>query len=283
MHKIIMWFFNNLNNIGQTLSLICSFYIMTTVIYWLESIFKAQWNWLNFIKPSMDALLNFANNIFPFSFALGGNNLDGKFIVAMVLLMCLMVVLRFLLEGINNFRDSYENMHITHKKAIEKEFNRNLKNNVIVHEQQISEYMILIHTRLQKKFINSKDKFNVPDLNNSMNDILYKKTNIHFEDFEGGFLYRFSDFNKIDNILDILFKIKKSSSPLDYAICVQAGDNIAQLKKLAHLQGFGKIIFCADTLLRYKCNKSHAFGTESVGIFHGNDSSIEVHEFREIL
>jgi exonuclease SbcC len=60
-----------------------------------------------------------------------------------------------------------------------------------------------------------------------------------------------------------------------------------QLKKLADLQYFGKIIFCADTLLRYKCNKSHRYGTQNVGVFQLNDinettETIEVHEFNEI-
>lgn len=283
MHKLIIWFFNNLNNIGQTLSLICSFFVMTTVLYWLESIFKAQWNWLNFLKPAMDAVLNFADSIFPFTIPLGNTVLDGKFIIAVVLLLCLIVILRLILEGIGNLRNTYDDLHIAHKKAVEKEFNKNLKSKVIAQEKQISTYMVFIKTRLQKKFTNCKDKFNVLEQNNMMNDFIFKKTSVKYEIFENGFLYKFDDFNKIDNILDVMFKLQKSSSPLEFAICVQSGENFIQLNKLAELENFGKITICADTLLRYKINKSHRYGTQSVGVFQVNNSSIEVHEFQEIL
>lgn len=283
MHKLITWFFNNLNNLGQTLSLICSFFIMTTVLYWLETIVKAQWNWLNFAKPIMDTILNFANSILPFSINLGDTALDGKFIIAIILLLLILLVLRFIIECISNLKDTYDDMHRSYKKAVENNFNRDLKNKVIKEEKQISKYMILIKTRLQKKFTNCPDKFSIPEQNSLMNDIIFNKTGVKYEIFENGFLYNFDNFNKIDDVLDVIFKIKKSSSPLDYAVCIQAGENFIQLKKLADLENFGKIIFCADTLLRYKCNNSHRYGTQNVGIFQTKEGSIEVHEFQEIL
>ena len=84
--------------------------------------------------------------------------------------------------------------------------------------------------------------------------------------------------------MDILFKILKSSSKLDYSICIQSGINKTGLIKLAELENYNRIILSADTLLRYKCNKFHRFGTQNVGIFQQSDgSTIEVHEFHEIL
>ena len=81
MHKLVLWFFENLNNIGQTLSLICSFFIMTTLFYWLEILTKSQWNWLNLIKPVLDVILDFSNSIFPFSITAFGTVFDAKFII----------------------------------------------------------------------------------------------------------------------------------------------------------------------------------------------------------
>ena len=62
MHKFILWFFRNLDNIGQTLRLTVLFFIITTVLYWLENIINVHWNWLNFIKPVLNVLLDFANS-----------------------------------------------------------------------------------------------------------------------------------------------------------------------------------------------------------------------------
>ena len=111
MHKLILWFFNNLNNIGQTLSLICSFLIMATIVYWLEAIFNAHWVWLDFIKPVLDMVLNFANNLLPFSIYLGETVLDGKYIIAVILLICLMFILRYVIELLTDFKYNYETLH----------------------------------------------------------------------------------------------------------------------------------------------------------------------------
>ena len=286
MHKLILRLFENLNNIGQTFSLICSFFIMATLLCWLEVLVNAQWNWLNFIKPVINNLVGFTDSIIPFSITAFGTSFDGKYITAIVVLLCLTVVLRFLIEALENMKESYNDLHFAHKKQVERNFNKNLIKKVISKETKISKYMVLIKTRLQKKFTHQENnRFNIDEQNTLMNEFIYKKTDAKYINMEGGFLYQFEDFNKIDNVLDVLFKIKKSSSPLEYAICIQTGQDVDKLKKLADLEYFGKIIFCADTLLRYKINKSHRYGTQNVGIFQQNEaeSTIEVHEFQEIV
>ena len=165
-------------------------------------------------------------------------------------------------------------------------FGGNYKNsdNIISEETKITNYMIYIKTKLKKKFIHSKDKFNIQQQNNLMNRFIFKCTDTNFELYNDGFLYKFDDFNKIDNVLDVLFRLINSNAPLDYVICIQADDNIKQLEKLAALEYFGKIVFCADTLLRYKCNKSHRYGTQCAGIVQiSEDKTLEIHEFQKIL
>lgn len=283
MHKLVKWFFKNLNNIGQTLSLICSFLIMTDILYWLENILKAQWNWLNFIKPILDVILDFSNNIFPFSFSAFGTVFDIKFVTATVVLLLLMLVFRFFIEGIGNLENMYDEVHFSHKKNVEKNFNKQLINTVITEEKKVSEYMVLIKTRLKKKYNHKEININMLEQNNLMNKFISEKTNNVHEAFEDGFLYRFGDFNKIDNVIEVLFKVLNSTSPLDYLICIQAGNDTTKLSRLADLQYFGKIVFCADTLLRYKCNNFHRYGTKVVGIFQKDYGTIEVHEFHIIL
>jgi len=283
MHKIILYFFKNLNNIGQTLSLICSFLIMTNILYWLENIINATWNWLNFIKPVLNIILDFSNEIFPFSFNAFGTVFDGKFITATFVLIITMVILRVIIKWIKELEYYYEKLHIVHKKTIEKSFNQSMSNQVYEEEKKILNYMVLINTKLKKKFSHKELNINISEYNESMNNLLLRKTGVSYEPLNDGYLYRFDNFNKIDDVLDVLFKIKNSpSTPLDYSICIQAGNNLTQLIRLADLQYFDKILFCADTLLRYKCNKSHRYGTDNVGIFQKEYGTIEVYEFEKI-
>lgn len=286
MHKLILWFFENLNNVGQTLSLICSFFIITTLFYWLEVLTNSQWNWLNLLKPVLDVILDFSNSIFPFSITAFGTVFDGKFITAIIFLMCLMLIFRYIIEGLNNLKYLYDDMHNSHKKNAEKIFNKQMANKVVSSEIKISKYMVLINTKIKRKFDHEeiRIKVDINEENNKLNEFLFQKTGIKYETVNNGFLYNFDNFNKIDDVLDILFKLLDSSSKLDYAICIQSGDNKTNLYKLAELNYYNKIIFCADTLLRYKCNKFHRYGTQNVGIFQQSDGgTTEVHEFHKIL
>lgn len=283
MHKLILWFFRNLNNIGQILSLVCSFLIMTTVLYWLETILNVKWNWLNFIKPTLDIILDFANKIFPFSIDAFGTVFDIKFITAIIVLLFLMIVLRLFVEWIFNLEYHYNNLHNIHKKAVEKSFNKALTNEIINEEKKITKYMILINTKLQKKFSHKELNIDISEQNHIMNKYIFKKTRMRYLEYNDGFLYYFDDFNKIDNVLDVMFKILDTQSLLDYSVCIQSGNDLTQLSRLADLQYYGKIIFCADTLLRYKCNKSHRYGTQNVGIFQKEFGTMEVYEFHKIL
>ena len=286
MHKLVLWFFENLNNIGQTLSLICSFFIMTTLFYWLEILTNSQWNWLNIIKPVLDVILEFSNSIFPFSITAFGTVFDGKFITAIIFLMLLMLIIRLTIEGINNLKYLYDDIHYAHKKNVEKIFNKQMTNKVISSEIKISKYAVLINTKIKNKFNHEeiKIKVDINEENNKLNEFLFQKTGVKCETLNDGFLYNFDNFNQIDDVLDVLFKLLNSSSKIDYAICIQSGDNETNLYKLADLKYYNKIIFCADTLLRYKCNKSHRYGTQNVGIFQQSDgNTIEVHEFHKIL
>ena len=287
MHNLILWFFRQIKNIINFCILTISFFIIMIVFNWFEVLVDGTWNWLNFIRPLLNCILDFVNSIYSFSFDAFGTNFDLKYINSTILLIIGIFILRLIHNIVDKIEDAYDDAHRAYKKASEKSFNRKLEAKVEKEEKQINKYMVLINTKIKKKFNHEEINISIDMQNKLMNEYLNKKTNKTHSIFNGGFLYYFDDFNHIDNVLDVLFKTIKSSSPLDYSICIQAYEDLdsgmANLKKLADLENFGKITFSADTLLRYKYNKSHRYGTQNVGVFQKEDSTIEVHEFKEIL
>ena len=283
INKFILWCFRNLAGLGHIFGFICAFFIITIVIYWLETILTAQWNWLNFIKPALNAILDFANNIFSFKIDAFGTIFDTKYIIALILLVVLMFIAKLIVESIEKLQEMYNNAYIDYKLIKEKSFNKKLKNTIEKEQNKISKYAILINTQIKKKFSHAENKINIDEQNKLMNDFIYEKLNVQYQAFNGGFLYYFDKFDEIDDVIEVLFKVLKSNAPLDYAICIQVGENLEQLKKIADLQNYGKITMCADTVLRYKVKKSHRYGTHCVGEYQKENGTIEVHEFQEIL
>ena len=180
-------------------------------------------------------------------------------------------------------QDTYEYAHLLHKKSVENNFNKKLKNVVIKEEKKIKSYQVFINTKIKKKFSHKELNVDINHLNNLMNDYIHEKTGETYLSFKSGFLYTFNDFEKIDNTIDVLFKLINDNSPIEYSISLQCGDNLKQLAKVASFEIYNKIIFAADTLLRYKVNKTHRYQTLNIGIFQCGKGSIELHEFQKIV
>ena len=43
--------------------------------------------------------------------------------------------------------------------------------------------------------------------------------------FEEGYLYTFENFEDVDTVLEVLFKVLSAQTPLDYNLCVQVVSN----------------------------------------------------------
>ena len=282
MHKFIIGIFTQIKNLFQLCNLVYSFLIIITLLCWIENIIKAQWNWLNWIKPTIDSLLNFMNNIYSFSFSAFGTVFDLKYLNTVILLLIIILISKLLLKMIENLEYFYYDKHILFKKEKEKIFNRQLIHNVEIEEKRITKYKVFISTKISKKFSHKEIHVDLDEQNKLMNEFIYSKTLVKHMTFNDGFLYNFDDFDHIDSVLDVLFKVMKSEAPLDYLVCIQAGDDLAQLQRLSDLKLFGQIVTCADTVLRYKFNKSHRYATKNVGIFQKENGTVEVHEFNKI-
>ena len=126
-------------------------------------------------------------------------------------------------------------------------------------------------------------KIDIEEQNKKMCDFIFQKTALKPAIYQGSFLYSFDNFDNIDTVLDVMNKLLKSTAPLDYAICIQSDNNLEQLKKLSELNLFGKMIMAADTSYRYRFNKSHRYQMSLVGLFQNGETTLEVHEFQEIV
>ena len=284
MYKLTKGIFLQIKNLIQLCNIICAFLSIMTLFAWLENIIQTKWIWLDFVRPVVDNLTNFMNSIYSFSLTALGTVFDFKYLNTVILLFICIFLLKFFIKIIDEIENFYDNQHASFKKTKENLFNYKLMNDVKTEEKRISKYLVLINTRISKKFSHKEINVDIKAQNQAMNDFIFEKTNVKYLSYNDGFLYCYDDFEHIDKVLEILFKVLKSQSQLDYSICIQAGDNLQQLKKLSDLQHFGKITICADTLLRYRFNKFHGYGTKNVGIFQEeNDKTIEVHEFYEII
>ncbi len=272
-----------LKNILNFFSLFCTLLIMLITLQWIEAINQANFFVLDIFRPFTDSILNFADSICSYSLTAFNNTIDLKYLIILILLIFFLILSKIFLNWLTDIDELRENINIKQKRMAEKAFNRSLVKNIVKNEKQVIKYMVLIKTKAKKNFGTDNPNVDMAWQNRLMNDFIYEKTNIKYEVFNGGFLYYFDNFDDINTTLQILFKVLKSTAPIEYAICVQAGLDLNQLKKLSEFEEYGKIIISADTLFKYKYNKLQIYETEIVGIFQKEEGTLEVHRFKPMV
>ena len=205
---------------------------------------------------------------------------DGWISAIIILLACyfgmnLVILLTNIIEA------GYKSTHYICKKTQEIALNKELRDSIEREERSINKYVVTIHTKVKPNFSHKGINVDLEQQNGMMVDFIKNKLGVKPMIFEEGFMYNFDNYGKIDSVLEVLFKVMHGSTPIDYAICIQAGDNMPQLRKLISLKNFGKITMAADTSYRYRFNATHRYQTSQIGVFQNGDKTIEVHEFRE--
>lgn len=285
MHELILSIFKGIRSFIYFLRIVCIFLIMLLLLYWIEHLTNDTFNWLNFIKPFFDSLLRMCDEIYSFSFNFFGAIFEMKYFSTLILFVIVSYIFKFISFCVSLIEEGYLASRKMYKKTEETLINKQLQANVTLKEVQISKYTIVINTQIKKKFVHREIKVDIDAENKIMTDFINQKTGKTPVLYNGGFLYQFSNFNKIDDVLDTIFKVVNSTkSMIECAVCIQIEDKPKQLEKLIQLKHFGKITIAADTAYRYKFNASHRYGISQVGIFQTeNGGTIEVHEFKEIL
>ena len=284
MHELILNIFKSIRSFIYFLRIVCIFLIMLLLFYWIEHLTNDTFNWLNFIKPFFDWLLEICDNIYSFSFNFFGAVFELKYLSVLLIFVAISYILKLISGGVSLIETGYLKTREAYKNSEEAAINSMLQAEATQNELKLSKYTVVINTQLKKKFLQREIKVDMDKENKIMNDFITQKTGKVPLKYNGGFAYQFDSFNKIDTVLDALFKVVKSEKAMiDCAVCIQLEDNKEQLNELIKLNHFGKITMAADTAYRYKFNSSHRYGVAQVGIFQTEDGTIEVSEFKEIL
>jgi len=283
VHKLIMSIFNGIINAEKSLRVVCVFFMMMLSLYWIQNLIGVKWDWMAFIAPSLDWILEESNNIFPFSFDFWGKSFEVKYFCAAIIIFIIILVLKIINLIVEFIRDFSDEMFVKYKKAKEDLFNEGLITLLELKERRTKDYTLYIQIGLSKKYLQKSMIIDIHEQNNLMNNFITERTKVTPIEYKQGFLYKFNNFDKIDSVIDILYRIINSPAPLRYLICIQAGDNIEQLDRLIALQEWNKILIAADTLCGYMCNEARRYKSKPVGIFQKDESinTLELHEIVE--
>lgn len=285
MHDFILKIFSVIKSFWHFVKILCMFCIMLLLTYWIQNLTHANWEWLGFIKPFLDGLLNFTNSIYSISFNIWGAVFELKYLSALLILIAMCYATNLLTALTNIVEGAYKSTHYICKKTNEAFGNKRLQDDVTKQENKKNSYCVVINTQIKPKFNHAEINVNIDEQNRLMLNFLNEKFGKKPENFNGGFRYDFNDFKNIDSVLTVLFKVLNSNAPIGYAICIQilTGNDIEmkELNKLIKLQHFGKITMAADTAYRYRYNELHKFEASQIGVFQNENDTIEVHEFKE--
>ena len=250
---------------------------------WIEDLTKGNFAWLNFIKPLFNSLIKMCDDIYSYSFNFFGAVFEIKYLSTLLIFVAISYIFKLISQVVEMIETGYLKTRKVYKKTEETLINKKLQADTTLEQVQITKYTIVVSTQIKRKFSHREIHVDIEEQNKLLNDFLTQKTGKAPVLYNGGFMYQFNNFDRIDNVLDTIFKVMKSNSMIDYAFCVQVGDNPKQLDKLISLYHFGKVTMAADTAYRYKFNASHRYQTSQVGIFQYDNGTIEAHEFKEIL
>lgn len=280
MHNFILQIFQGLKSLWQFMKIVCMFCVTMLLLYWIQNLTNANWQWLGFITPFLQGLLSVTDSICSLKFDFFGSVVELKYLSALLVLIGVFYLMNILIMLTNIIEVSYIGTHAICKKTREIVLNKSLQNKIEQKEKMIKNYSVTIHTKVKQKFANADHKIDINEQNKLMKEFIFSKLQINPMEFEDGLIYFFDNYNKIDEVLDVLFKVINSSAPIDYAICVQCGNEMKQLKKLVNLKCFGKIIMAADTCYRYGFNTIQKYKTSQMGLFQYENRTLEVHEFK---
>lgn len=287
MHKFMLKLFGFLKSSVQFLKVFIMFIALCLILYWIDYLVGFQWSWLNFIKPVLNFFLSIASLISDESVDVLGTVFENKFGIAFILILLFYFVANYLQKGVVILEELYDDGRRCVKKMQEDAYNKSLEKQNISEQEQIKKYQIYISAHKKDKIPKHQAGFDLEEEIKNMNKFLMQNLGTNPVKYGEGFLYTFNDFSHIDQVLSYFFKIIKSSTCLDYLVCVQIlprnlKDEFEKMRKLIGLKLFNKITTLADTAWRYKYNETQKYNTVQLGLYRKEKEAFEVLEFAEM-
>ena len=283
MQKLTSKSFEFTKNILYFFKILVIFSILMLLFEWVEHLLNANWTWLNFIRPLLNSVLKISESINKGSTDLLGALFEFKYVIALIIFTIIYYAINGLIFLNSSLEKIVTNTQTLCRKIEEEKFNKSLQEDINKKQRLIKNFSIAIKTKAKQKYKHQEINIDLNEQNLLMNKYIMEKLSVMPKEFNGGFLYEFRDFNEIDSVLEIMFKVLKSTAPIEYAISVQVNNNYTLLEKLMSLDYYGKIIMLSDTSYRYEFNPFHKYESTQIGIFQNGDQTMEVHEFKEIM
>ena len=283
MKNFILKMFDFLKNSVKFLEIVIIFFTMLIILYWIQHLIGTEWVWLSFFYPILDSIIFVVEYLTPDSLFNTENYVQYKYIASLLLLAVIYFSIKYILITVEMLENIYINVTSKVKKIREDKFNNDLIKNQKNEQNLIKKYVVYVSSSVNDKKSYGQE-VSLDEQNKIMNKFLIEKTSVLPEVFEDGFLYKFNDFDSIDNILDVFYKLLQSNAPLDYLIVVHAyksdfNSEIENLKKLIALKLVNKMYLSSETSYRYGFNKNKKYETSQLGIFQKDDITIEVLNF----
>ena len=272
--------FKFLKSVCDFCKIIVNFLIIMYLLYWIEHLTNINFTFLDFFRPLFASITSigqfFTNDKSLLVF-------EYKYFAGVIILVLSIVIVNL----VKKFIITTEELHNKATKAISK-INQNIVNKELqlkqtFEQKQIKQYSVYLKTKLKPKYLNSEFHANIDDENKKILNEIRLKLNVLPNKFENGYVYKFSNFNEIDNIIIAFLDILNEQKKIEYALSISIDNDEELSKKIYNLDFYGKIVFPANVGYRYTFNKTQQFSISQIGIFQYNDGEFELNEMVKIM
>ncbi len=262
-----------LENTFQFIAVIMLLYLLLFTLYMMFSV--ANSNALDFLSPLVNIVISISGLIW--KDASGILSIWG-FITGLLLIIFLFLISQFLKQRFNILSKTFSDMKINYLKEEEKRINKELHKEIESMNKKISACVIYLEIKAKDSV---KNKVNIEEQYKLLNQFLYSKTQIIPEKSGYGYVYKFSNIEKIDNYIEYFLKVINSSAPIDYLCILQViettySNAVYDIEKIRNAGIYNKILLNPTTNLRYEHNAVQQYSTGVVGdyVFAGETHSI---------
>lgn len=284
MHKFILNLFGFLKSSTQFLKIIVIFLIAMLILYWMQDLTNKSWAWFGFISPLFDTLLDIGKDVSSKSIKLFAAVFEFKYLVVLIFMGVLYFLVHALYLGLNVLEDVYDSGRRMYKNIEEKTLNMQLAVEQSYQQKKLKYFQVYVQGHIKPNMAHRAFNVDLEEQNKILVKHLLDKTGVCPNKYENGFLFNFSSFDKVDEVLDVFSKLYKSKTPLDFQICLQiigqdAKVEAEELNTLIGLKMLNQIICLANTAYRYGFNVNQRYNTSQVGCFQKGKDTFEIHEF----